>query len=149
VTLPRIHSRGGRMLTGATWQREEADRVIRELGVRPAAPELPVGKLSGGNQQKVMLGKWLVGRPRLLVLHEPTQGVDVGALADILAVIARTVAEGCGVLLAGLDAAELAGVCDRVLVIRDGAIAGELAAEHLTFDRIVHTVYGTQERAHA
>lgn len=149
VTLPRIRARGGRLFTGGEWQREEVDRVIGELGVRPAAPELPVAKLSGGNQQKVLLGKWLVGRPRLLALHEPTQGVDVGAQADILAVIERTVAEGCGVLIAGLDATELAGVCDRVLVIREGAITRELVGESVGFDQIVHAVYGAREAAHA
>jgi ribose transport system ATP-binding protein len=145
VTIPRVRSRGSPARLGAGWQREEAFRVVRELRVRPPDPALPVGILSGGNQQRVLLGKWLIGAPKLLVLHEPTQGVDVGARGDILEMIFRVAASGCGVLLAGLDASELAAMSDRVLVLRDGHIATELDGSRLTFDEIVTSVYGTRD----
>jgi ribose transport system ATP-binding protein len=143
VTLPRVRARGGHRRIGASWQREEADWVVRELGVRPPNPMALAGHLSGGNQQKVMLGKWLKGEPKLLLLHEPTRAVDVGARRDLLEVIFRTAATGCAVLVAGMDASELEGLCDRVLILREGRIAQELT-EGLTLETIIEAVYGTQ-----
>jgi len=143
VTLPRVRARGGHGRITSSWQREEAEWVVRELGVRPPDPTLPAAHLSGGNQQKVMLGKWLRGDPKLLVLHEPTRAVDVGARRELLEVLFRTAAGGCGVLVAGMDASELEGLCDRVLIVRDGRISLELT-EELTLERIVDAVYGAQ-----
>jgi ribose transport system ATP-binding protein len=140
VTLPRVRLHGSPTRMGTGWQREEADWVIRELGVRPPEHGVPVGKLSGGNQQKVMLGKWLRGNPRLLVMHEPTRAVDVGARRDLLQVVFRAAQAGSGVLVAGMDAHELQGMCDRVLIMRDGRIADELRGE-LTVEDVVEAVY--------
>jgi ribose transport system ATP-binding protein len=142
VTLPRVRLRGARGRIGTDWQREDADWVVRELGVRPPNPMMPVGHLSGGNQQKVLLGKWLRGDPKLLVMHEPTRAVDVAARRDLLNVIFRTASSGCGVLVAGMDASELEVMCDRVLIMRDGTVAEEIT-EDLTLDRILHAVYGS------
>ena len=108
ITLPRVRARSGAALLRQGWQQEEATRVIGELSVRPADPKMLVGQLSGGNQQKVLLGKWLCGETKLLLLHEPTQGVDVGARRDLEEAIARTAERGAGVMLARLDAGELA-----------------------------------------
>ncbi|MEA2308899.1 MAG: ribose transport system ATP-binding protein, partial [Thermoleophilaceae bacterium] len=140
VTLPRVRLHGSATRMGSDWQREEADWVIRELGVRPPIPGVPVGRLSGGNQQKVMLGKWLRGNPRLLLMHEPTRAVDVGARRDLLEVLFRAARAGAGVLVAGMDAGELQSMCDRVLIMRDGRIAEELRGE-LTVERVVEAVY--------
>ena len=141
VTLPRVrlHGSAGRM--GSDWQREDADWVIRELGVRPAEHGVPVGKLSGGNQQKVMLGKWLRGKPRLLVLHEPTRAVDVAARRDLLEVLFGAARAGAGVLVAGMDAHELQSMCDRVLVMRNGSVGEELTGAEVTVEGIVNAVY--------
>jgi ribose transport system ATP-binding protein len=148
VTLPRVRMHGTRTRMGAAWQREEADWVIRELGVRPPAAGTPAGRLSGGNQQKVMLGKWLRGNPRLLVLHEPTRAVDVGARRDLLEVLFRAARSGAGVLVAGMDASELQSMCDRVLIMRDGGVADELRGDDVTIERVVSAVYrnGTNGR---
>jgi ribose transport system ATP-binding protein len=102
-----------------------------------------VGQLSGGNQQKVLLGKWLSGEAKLLVLHEPTQGVDVGARRDIEAAIERAAERGSAVLLAGMDAGELASLCDRVIVIREGRAHAELSGL-ITPERIIDAVYGSE-----
>ena len=123
--------------TVATW--------LGELDVRPRAPHLPVSKLSGGNQQKVLLAKWLATRPRLLVLHEPTQAVDVGARRAIIAAVRAAAAQGCAVLVAGADENELCLLCDRVLVVRDGRIADELAGG-FTPDDIVHRTFASTRR---
>ena len=145
LTLPRVRSRGSRLRIGSDWQSEETAAMIAKLDIRPPDPGKPVGKLSGGNQQKVLLGKWLVGAPKLLVLHEPTQAVDVGARHDILDTIRETAQGGCGVVLASIDPSDLAALCDRVLVFRDGRVAKELSGE-LEPDAIAHAVFSDETR---
>lgn len=141
LTLPRVRSRGGRLRTGGGWQASETAEMISKLDIRPPDPRKPVGTLSGGNQQKVLLGKWLAGKPSLLVLHEPTQAVDVGARHDIISALREAAAEGCGVVVASVDAADLAVLCDRVLVFRDGSVAAELTGD-LDADTIIHATFG-------
>jgi ribose transport system ATP-binding protein len=143
----RLHGSPGRM--GSDWQREDADWVIRELGVRPHAHDVPVAQLSGGNQQKVMLGKWLRGEPRLLVLHEPTRAVDVAARRDLLEVLFRAARAGSGVLVAGMDAHELQSMCDRVLVMRNGSVGEELRGAEVTVEGIVDAVYRNRTNGRA
>jgi ribose transport system ATP-binding protein len=140
VTLPRMRGRGRIGLLGRAWQYDEAARVVRELDVRPADVRMAVGALSGGNQQKVLLGKWLCGEPKLLLLHEPTQGVDVGARAELERAIRGAAEKGAGVILAGMDASELAVLCDRVLVMREGRIVSEMEGP-LSTERIINAVY--------
>lgn len=142
ITLPRVTTRSRRAILTKSWQREEVARVLSELAVRPADPRMLVGQLSGGNQQKVLLGKWLSGQPKLLLLHEPTQGVDVGARVDLEQAIGRAAESGAGVLLASLDASELACLCDRVIVVRDGSLRTELTGA-LSPERIIDAVYGS------
>jgi ribose transport system ATP-binding protein len=141
LTLPRVRSRGGRMRIGGAWQAEETAAMIAKLDIRPPDPRKPVGMLSGGNAQKVLLAKWLAGQPGVLVLHEPTQAVDVGARQDIIAAIREAAAGGCGVVIASVDAADLAVLCDRVIVFRDGQVTAELTG-HLNQDDIIHATFG-------
>jgi ribose transport system ATP-binding protein len=115
--------------------------MIARLDIRPPDPSAPVATLSGGNQQKVMLGKWLAGRPDLLVLREPTQAVDVGARHDIIEAIREAARAGCGVLVASIDAGDLAVLCDRVLVFRGGRVTSELTGD-LDQDGIIHATFG-------
>ncbi|WP_265295221.1 sugar ABC transporter ATP-binding protein [Streptomyces sp. SHP 1-2] len=139
ITLPRVRRRGSAWRIGRDWQRAETAAVLADLDVRPRRADVPVGQLSGGNQQKVMLGKWLAGRPRLLVLHEPSQAVDVGAREDILGAISGTAERGVAVVVASIQPADLAAVCDRVLVFRDGRIRAEITAP--TEEAVVDAVY--------
>jgi ribose transport system ATP-binding protein len=141
LTLPRIRSRGHWLRTGRKWQAEETAAMIAKLDIRPPDPHKPVGSMSGGNQQKVLLGKWLAGRPALLVLHEPTQAVDVGARHGIINAIRETARDGCGVIISSVDAADLAVLCDRVLVFRGGKVVTELSGE-LTQDEIIDATFG-------
>jgi ABC-type sugar transport system ATPase subunit len=110
--------------------RAACDRIVTELmdllDIRPRRPELPARALSGGNQQKVILAKWLARRVRVLLLEEPTQGIDVGAKAQIHALIRDFVTRGGGALIASSDLAELARLCDAVLAVRQGAITARL-----------------------
>jgi ribose transport system ATP-binding protein len=127
-------------------RRSEGEAVahwIGELDIRPPRPGMPVGKLSGGNQQKVLLAKWLATEPELLLLHEPTQAVDVGARMAIISAIHAAAAAGCAVLVAGCDENELSLLCDRVLVFRDGRIAEELSGGP-SADAIVAAIHGSR-----
>ncbi|MFI6449930.1 sugar ABC transporter ATP-binding protein [Streptosporangium amethystogenes] len=124
-------------------RREAADarEMVRALDIRPADPERPVKTLSGGNQQKAVLARWLLNDRRLLLLDEPTRGVDVGARAELYALVRRLADEGIGVLLVSSEVPEVLGLADRVLVLREGRVireadAGELD-EHAVLDMIM------------
>ena len=104
----------------------EAQRWIERLHLRPPEPQKRVGDLSGGNQQKVVVGKALATGPQVLLLDEPTRGVDVGARSEIYGVIDELAQEGMGLIVASSDTEELVGLCDRVLVFRHGEVAIEL-----------------------
>lgn len=119
---------------------------IDRLGVRPPNATALVGSLSGGNQQKVLLAKWLATAPSLLVLHEPTQAVDVGARRTIVETVRNAAEQGCSVLVAGSDENELALLCDRVLVLAEGRIERELTGE-LTPREIVDAIYTEGSRS--
>jgi ABC-type sugar transport system ATPase subunit len=114
------------LLDGARDERAAAAQV-KQLAIRTPSLDAEVATLSGGNQQKVVIGKWLEAAPRVLLLDEPTRGVDVGAKAEIYALIEDLAARGHAVVIASSDLPEIARLADRVLVLRDGALAGELA----------------------
>jgi ABC-type sugar transport system ATPase subunit len=138
LTLPDLvplRRRFGR-LDRAAERREAADWVER-VSLRPAEPERPLELFSGGNQQKVVLAKWLRNEPGVLLLDEPTQGVDVGAKAAIYNLVHDAAARGAAVLMASSDTAELASVCDRVVVMRDGRPAADVRGGDLTEQRLV------------
>jgi ABC-type sugar transport system ATPase subunit len=147
MTLPdlrRLRRRGGRLDTAA--ERREVGAWVQRIALRPAEPERPLELFSGGNQQKVVLAKWLRNDPRLLLLDEPTQGVDVGAKAAIYDLVSEAAARGAAVLMASSDTAELAATCDRVVVLRDGAARAELQGRDLTEERLVVEGLGLDAR---
>ncbi|MCF6476005.1 sugar ABC transporter ATP-binding protein [Nonomuraea sp. MG754425] len=120
------------------------DRVVeifmRRLRIKAASPHQLVCELSGGNQQKVLLARWLAVRPKVLLLDEPTRGIDVGAKAEVQALIDELAGEGLGVLLISSDLEELVEGADRILVLREGAVVGELAGDEVTEERIMATI---------
>jgi ABC-type sugar transport system ATPase subunit len=115
---------------------------LKLYDVRAASPEQPIGTLSGGNQQKALLGRWLGRDPSVIILDEPTRGVDVGAKAQIHAVIDRLAADGKGVLLISSDLPELIGMSDRILVMNRGQIAAELSGETKTEHNVLLAASG-------
>ncbi|MCW2950734.1 MAG: monosaccharide transporter ATP-binding protein family [Thermoleophilia bacterium] len=125
----------------------EAQRIIRNFGIRCQSPEQPISALSGGNQQKAIIGRWLRSQPKLLMLDEPTQGVDVGARADIYALIQEAAQTGMGILAVSSDFEELALLCDRVLVLRHGVIAEELEGDQITVARITELAHASPSPA--
>ncbi|WP_352302427.1 sugar ABC transporter ATP-binding protein [Kineosporia sp. NBRC 101731] len=121
-------------------ERATAQEATRELEVRPADVTRAVRTLSGGNQQKVVLARWLLGDTRLLLLDEPTRGVDVGARSEIYAVIRRLADQGMGVLLVSSEVPEVLGLADRVLVMREGRVVHTAPADELDEHRVLDLV---------
>ncbi|GLH79798.1 sugar ABC transporter ATP-binding protein [Bradyrhizobium sp. SSBR45G] len=114
-----------------------ADGLIRQLRIATPSARQMVGLLSGGNQQKVVIGKWLAAGAKLFIFDEPTRGIDVGAKSEIFALIDRLVAEGAAALMISSEQIEICHVCDRAYVMRDGRVAGHLARSELTEENIV------------
>jgi rhamnose transport system ATP-binding protein len=131
-------------------RREEARRVdpwLRRFGVKFASPEQPIATLSGGNQQKVLLARALLLGPRLLMLDEPTRGIDLGAKQKIYEQIVQLAGEGLGILVASSELPELLALCHRVVVIREGAVAAELDREAMSEESIVGAATGAMANA--
>jgi putative multiple sugar transport system ATP-binding protein len=103
--------------------------------------------LSGGNQQKVVLSKWLFANPDILILDEPTRGIDVGAKYEIYTIINRLASEGKGVVMISSELPELLGVCDRIYVMNDGKIVGEMPAKEASQEKIMTAIMKKQEVA--
>ncbi|WP_055564594.1 sugar ABC transporter ATP-binding protein [Streptomyces atriruber] len=131
-------SHGGWLDRGA--EREAARAATRELSLRPDQPTAPVRTLSGGNQQKAVLARWLLRGCRVLLLDEPTRGVDVGARAELYAVIRRLADEGLAVLLVSSEVPEVLGLADRVLVLREGRVVHTAPARELDEHRVLDLV---------
>ena len=138
--LPRFF-RGGALR--ARHERANARRLVADFDVRPARIDLDLGQLSGGNQQKVLLAKWLQSSLSLLLLHEPTLGVDIGSRAQIFGIIRAAADEGMAVLVASSEYEDLAGICDRVVVLNRGRVVAELAADRLSEDAILRACFVT------
>lgn len=149
VTLPALDRfrRRGRFVD---WRAERATarNLIRNANVRPFAPELPLRLFSGGNQQKVVFGKWLNTEPRVLLLDEPTQGVDAGASRDLLDRVAQLAAEGTAVLIFSGDYEQIAAVCHRAQVLHHGEVIAELAGDDLTEHGLIESFEGRQPAGH-
>jgi len=123
--------------------------MIRQLEIVTASALTDAGTLSGGNQQKVLLGKWLAGRPRVLVLDEPTRGVDVSAKMKIHDAVMEVADQGNTVILISSDLPELVGLSDRVVVMRNGHLIGEMRKEQLSEESVLLAANGQMERANA
>ncbi|MFH7340552.1 sugar ABC transporter ATP-binding protein [Streptomyces sp. KHY 26] len=127
--------------------KEHAARVIEDLGVRLRSPEQPISDLSGGNQQKAVFGRWLAARPKLLLLDEPTRGVDVGAKAEIYALIDEAAQDGLAVLVASSELEELLWICHRIVVMARGRIVADLPRDRFGKEVIMTAAAGTQPAA--
>lgn len=123
-------------LMDATRITAEAKNAISRFGIRARGPDQPVRQLSGGNQQKVVLGKWLATNPRILIMDEPTRGIDVGAKAEIHLLMRKLAGEGMAILMISSELPEVLGMSDRVLVMNAGRIAAEFDKEHATAEAV-------------
>jgi ribose transport system ATP-binding protein len=118
------------------------DRVVDSLSVKTTGPRQPVGALSGGNQQKVVFGRWLDRDRRIVLLHDPTRGIDVRAKHELYEAVVRLAGDGVGVIWFSTEVEELVRVCHRVVVLYRGSVADELEGERLTADAVVGAAVG-------
>jgi ribose transport system ATP-binding protein len=136
VTMPTLASRFGRWMLRRRTMTAEAGEMGRRFEVRPADPTMTVASLSGGNQQKVVLAKWLQMKPKLILLDEPTQGVDIGARQTVFGHIAGAASAGAAVLCASSDYEQLAAICTRVLIFAAGRVVGILEGAEISKEAI-------------
>lgn len=118
-------------------EREAALSFVRELAIKIASPENPVSSLSGGNQQKVVIGKALMTKPRILLMDEPSRGIDIGAKAEVFRTMRRLAAEGIGILFATSDLEEVMSLSDRIVVMSNGKVTGEFDRAAVTEEQVV------------
>jgi len=142
LSLPNLDRLGSWSGVRRTAETALHSRSIDQLRIKTPTAAQPVGLLSGGNQQKVVYGKWLARTPRVLILDEPTRGVDVGAKTEIYAMIDDLAARGLAVWMITSDMEELLGVSDRVVVMHEGRVAGELARAGLTEEAVMRLATG-------
>jgi rhamnose transport system ATP-binding protein len=143
ASLDRVARHG---VIDAAAERGVAEQAVRDLGVKTASIDAPVESLSGGNQQKVALARWLAIDPAILILDEPTQGVDVGAKAEIHAIINRLADRGAAVVMISSELPEVLAISDRIAVMRDGTIAGVLTRAEATADRVMELALHASQR---
>lgn len=147
VTLPSLKqtSRHGflRLAREFALTREYTQR----LDLRAASLDQDVGLLSGGNQQKVVIAKWLATRPRVIILDEPTKGIDIGSKAAVHDFMSELAAEGLAVIMVSSEIPEVLGMSDRVIVMREGRIAAEFAGDQMTPENLVRAAVGIGETA--
>jgi len=110
---------------------------VERLNVRTPSLDQEVGKLSGGNQQKVVLARWLAAKPKVLILDEPTRGIDVGAKAEIYGLIDELADDGLGIMFISSEMPEILGLADRIYVMQNGRITGELLGKEATEEKIL------------
>jgi ribose transport system ATP-binding protein len=144
ITLPRLQNLFVNGMLRPKVEHSEAVSWLERMRVNTLDSSRRVSELSGGNQQKVMLGKWLRTEPQVLLLNEPTQAVDVGAKASIEATILERAKEGTAVLIASTEAEDLARLCDRVIVMRAGRAVIELEGSELTQHRLLEEIHKTE-----
>jgi rhamnose transport system ATP-binding protein len=144
AVLPRL-TRGGVL---RPWlERRLARTFIEQLRIRAYTPGQVVQTLSGGNQQKVVLAKWLAAEPGVLILDEPTRGVDVGAKADVHLTISQLAARGLAIVLISSELPEVLGMSDRIVVLREGRVTAELDRSAATSERVMEAALGAATAA--
>jgi ribose transport system ATP-binding protein len=131
ITLAHLGSLVGTLFTSRR-ETDVADELVRTTGVRPANSRMLAGHLSGGNQQKVVLAKWLTQTPKVLILNEPTRGMDVGAKREVLDLIKTLKEKGVAIILMSTEPETVMAECDRILVMSRGRITAELVGERVT-----------------
>ncbi len=142
VTLSIITRMTNALLVFLRRERAVVRDITARLKVNPPLIERPIGAFSGGNQQKVVLGKWLLSKPAVLILDEPTRGIDVGAKADIHHIIGEFAAEGGAVLMISSELPELLAVCDRIFVLHEGEVVAEIPRSDATEESVMHAATG-------
>ena len=138
----RLHS-----ILGARSEARQSAEIGKAVGLSPNAPELPIEALSGGNQQKVVIGRWLATNRKLLIAEDPTAGVDVGAKAEIYALINDALQKGLGVIVVSTDFEEVATICHRALVFSRGRKVADLSGVDLSTESLIQAASASDDKA--
>lgn len=142
ITLGSLDSVTSGVLLSEKKKNTVIEKYMHELNVKAASKDIAVSSLSGGNQQKVVLAKWLATNPKVLILDEPTRGVDVGAKAEIYAIINKLASDGLAIIMISSELPEIMNMCDNVCVVREGKIVGRLKREELGQEEIMRYATG-------
>lgn len=143
ISLPNLLSISSFGFMNHKKERELANKTIRKLGVKTESAEKAVGSLSGGNQQKVVIGKWLAKNPKVLILDEPTRGVDIGAKKEIYDLMNQLALQGVAIIMISSELPEVLGMSDRILVMHEGRMTGEFPNDQpITQEEIMHAATG-------
>ena len=145
ITLANLEEISRRQVINEPQEMRVTSEYRDNLNIKCSSIQQLALNLSGGNQQKVVLSKWLFASPEVLILDEPTRGIDVGAKYEIYTIINRLVDEGKGIILISSELPEILGVCDRIYVMRNGRIVGEVPAKEATQEVIMKFIMRKQE----
>lgn len=140
ISLPNLKSISENMIIDEGKEGRETRNYCRKLNVKASSVTQSTGNLSGGNQQKVVLAKWIMAGPDILILDEPTRGIDIGAKYEIYCIISRLAKEGKSILLISSELPEVLGMSDRIYVISEGRIAGELSKEEASQESVMKCI---------
>jgi putative multiple sugar transport system ATP-binding protein len=144
TTLARLDKVCSKGVIDSSMEKKVAEDMTAEMGTKTPSIEQKIGNLSGGNQQKALLGKWMFTEPNILILDEPTRGIDVGAKYDIYCLINQMVENGKSVIMISSEMPELIGMCDRIYVMNEGELKGELAAAEATQEKIMSFIISAE-----
>jgi putative multiple sugar transport system ATP-binding protein len=148
VSLANLQAVSSAMVIDDGLEFEVASNYRKALNIRCSGIDQHVVNLSGGNQQKVVLSKWLFAKPELLILDEPTRGIDVGAKYEIYTIVDQLASEGKGILMISSEMPELLGMCDRIYVMNEGRFVAEYAAAEASQERIMRAIVNTGSSVH-
>jgi len=147
TTLSHLKAVSRHQVIDTDLEYQEAKRISDTLKTKCSSVRDEVNNLSGGNQQKVLIGKWIFAEPEILLLDEPTRGIDVGAKYEIYCIINQLVAEGKSVLIISSELPEILGICDRIYVMNEGRIVGEMLQEEATQEAIMQCIMQSHKGA--
>ena len=145
IALANVDRLKGRMFLSCKKRHALACQYIERMHIKTRSDAQAVFELSGGNQQKVLLGKWLANQPKILILDEPTRGVDVGAKTEIYSIFNELAADGMAIILVSSELSEIINMCDNVCVVHEGRITGRLSREEFSQDKIMHYATGGED----
>ena len=145
MMIPSYEKPGSTKLISAKNEREIAEKWIKSLSIKTNSHQTVVETLSGGNQQKVILGKWLEIKPKIIILNEPTRGIDVGAKVEIYKILKDMCRDGVSIIMITSEMPELIGMADRAIVMHEGELQRVLDRDELTEDRIMSAAIGRTE----
>jgi ribose transport system ATP-binding protein len=144
ISLPNLDSYSSAKIINRAKESKAAAEAVKAINIKTPTPEMRAANLSGGNQQKVVLAKWLTFRPRVLIFDEPTRGIDVGAKAEIYELIRNLAAKGVSVIVISSEMEEVLGISDRIAVMHEGRVTGILNRAQFSEEAVMRLATGTE-----